>query len=94
VHGDNFWGKLVFFTISSCTTGYLVVWIGVKIAPSHKKLVAYILGIFAIAYSGMALYGNLILGEYWSIWQMFVIIVTVGYVLYSIGTDEDDITRD
>lgn len=88
---EGFWRSLFGHTIAGGLTGYMVVWLGAKIAPSHKKIVAYILGVFAIAYSGMALYGVLLQRDYWGLWQMFVLIVAVGFTLYEISKDNNDI---
>jgi hypothetical protein len=90
VQVGGFWGKFLGFTSGSVSMGYFVVWVGVKIVPTHKKIVAFLIGVFAIAYSGMALYGNLYMRNFWGIWEMVVVIAVVGYQLYVISTNNTD----
>jgi Ca2+-binding RTX toxin-like protein len=85
---EGIFQDFVVHTTSGGVMGVMVVYVGTSIAPTHKKIVAYILGGFTIGYSGMALFGVLFQRDFWGIWQMFVLIVAVGCALYGIITNK------
>jgi len=80
----SFFNQLWSTSAGGIFMGFAVIWAGVKIVPSHKKAVAYVLGILAISYSGAAMYYALLLESYWGLWSLILVIITVGIVLFNI----------
>lgn len=64
---DSFIGQLYFNTAGHAAMGAAFVFIGAKIAPSYRKIIAYCLAGVGLVISGFMLFPAIMIKNYWAI---------------------------
>jgi hypothetical protein len=88
---DSFLGQFYFNTAGHVAMGAAFVYIGSKIAPSHRKVVSYVLAGLGLVLGGFMLFPAIMIGRGWAIWGAVCVVLGIGAVLYYIHQDHTDI---
>lgn len=91
VDSDWFISQLYFETAGPAAMGAAFIFVGAKIAPSHRKIVAYILAGLGCMISGFTLFSGITVGNGWTIWGSFCLAIGIGVFMYSIYLGEINI---
>lgn len=81
----SFIGQLYFNTAGSAAMAISFVYIGSKIAPLHRKTVAYILSAIYFIFSGSTLFTGIMMKNGWAVWGSiwsFVVIVALAFLIH------------
>lgn len=89
---EDFQGKLYFMTAGHAAMGATFVYIGAKIAPYHRVLVAFILGGIGIIVAGFLLFPAVMVRDWWAVWGGLFVAIGAGAVVYAVHAGETDIT--
>lgn len=82
---ESFISQLYFNTAGSTAMAIAFVYIGSKIAPLHRKTVAYILSGIYFIFSGVTLFTGIMMKSGWAIWGSvwsFVVVVALVFIVY------------
>ena len=71
--------------------GAAFVYVGAKIAPLHKKIVAYVLAGIGLICAGFMLFPAIMIANYWAIWGSVALILGAGVTAYSVRMGETDL---
>jgi hypothetical protein len=88
---DDFQGKLYFMTAGHAAMGVAFVYVGAKIAPCHRVLVAFVLGGIGIIVAGFLLFPAVMVRDWWAVWGGLLVAIGAGAVVYAIHAGETDI---
>jgi hypothetical protein len=88
---NSFLAQFYFNTAGHAAMGAAFVYIGAKIVPSNKKIVAYILAGLGLVLGGFALFPAIMVGSGWAIWGSICVVNGIGAVVYLINRGETDI---
>lgn len=91
VRPEDFPAKLFFMTAGHAAMGAAFVYVGAKIAPYHRVIVAFILGGIGIIVAGFLLFPAVMIGDLWAVWGGLLVAMGAGAVVYAIHTGETDI---
>lgn len=81
----SFISQLYFNTAGSAAMAIAFVYIGSKIAPFHRKTVAYILSSIYFLFSGSTLFTGIMMKNGWAVWGSiwsFVVIVVLAFLIH------------
>ena len=81
----SFISQLYFNTVGHAAMAIAFVYVGSKIAPLHRKTVAYILSGIWFLFSGFTLFAAIMVKNDWAIWGSiwsFVVIVALVFLIY------------
>jgi len=79
---DPFWGRLSFSLLHAMTSAVAFLLAGAKVAPSHRKIVLYVLSSFGLFLTGSFLLLALMMSDYWLIFGFGVFAVSCGVIMY------------
>ncbi|MDF9392559.1 MULTISPECIES: hypothetical protein [Methylococcus] len=88
---DDFIGKLYFMTAGHAAIGIAFVYVGAKIAPVRRVIVAFILGGTGIVVSGFLLFPALMVRDWWAVWGGLFVAVGAGAVVWAVHVGEIDL---
>ena len=88
---EDFLGKFYFNTAGHAAMGGAFVYVGAKIAPSYKVIVAFVLGGLGIIVAGFLLFPAVMVRDWWAVWGGFCVAVGAGSLVYSVHAGETDI---
>jgi len=88
---DSFLSRVFIEWISHAAMGAAFVYIGAKVAPDHRTIVAYALSCLSLVGAGFLLFPAFLLADYWAVWSGFWLITGVGATAYSVSIDETNI---
>lgn len=91
VEPDSFLGELYFNSTGHLAIGATFVYAAAKVAPLHRKVVAYVLAALGLVISGFLLFPAIMIGSGWAIWGGVCVAVGVGAVAYAVHQGETDI---
>ncbi len=91
ITSDSIWGQFYFNTAGHSAMGAAFVYIGAKIVPSYRKVVAYVLAGAALVLGGFLLFPAVMVRDWWAVWGCICIVLGVGAVVYLIHQGETDI---
>lgn len=74
--------------ISHSVMGAAFVYVGAKVAPVHRKIVAYVLAGIGLVAAGFMLFPAFMVSDYWAVWASFSLILGVGVTAYSVSIGE------
>ena len=88
---EDFRGKLYFMTAGHAAMGAAFAYIGTKIAPYHRVVVAFILGGIGIIVAGFLLFPAVMVRDWWAVWGGLFVAIGAGAVVYFVHAGETDI---
>jgi len=88
---EDFQGKLYFMTAGHAAMGAAFVYVGAKIAPYHRVVVAFILGGIGIIVAGFLLFPAVMVRDWWAVWGGLFVAIGAGVVVYFVHAGETDI---
>ena len=91
VDPDSFLSKVFIEFISHAVMGAAFVYVGAKIAPFHKNIVAYVLATIGLVFGGFLLFPSILVENYWAIWGGISLILGVVLTAYSVSTGETEL---
>ena len=91
VDPDSFLGQFYFNTAGHAAMGTAFVYVGAKIAPANRIIVAYCMAGVGLIISGFMLFPAIMIKNYWAIWGGICTIGGVGVVTYAIYKGETEI---
>lgn len=91
IEPESFIAQLYFNTGGHAALGAAFVYVGAKIAPSHQRMVAYLLAGLGLVLGGFALFPAIVVGSGWAIWGAVCVVVGIGLVVHLIHKGETDI---
>jgi hypothetical protein len=83
-------GRAYVETLSGLLAGLVFLYLGVKLAPSRRKRVAYVLGGLGLLAAGFVLFPALARADYWTMWNVACAIVGAAVVAATVGDDETE----
>ncbi len=84
-------GQFYYNTAGHAIMGAAFVYVGAKIAPSYRRIVAYVLAGLGLVLAGFFLFPAIMVRDGWAIWGAICIINGVGATAYLIHQGETDI---
>ena len=84
---ESFYSRTIAFItdiISHGVLGAMFVYLGAKIAPTHRKVVAYVLAGLSFLIVGFSLYPAIIIRDMLAIGGAIAVVISVGVVAYEI----------
>ena len=91
VTAEDFQGKLYFMTAGHAAMGAAFVYVGAKIAPAYRVIVAFVMGGIAIVVSGFLLFPAVMVKDWWAVWGGFFVAIGAGIVVWAVHTGGADI---
>jgi hypothetical protein len=91
VEPESFIAQLYFNTAGHAAMGAAFVYVGAKIAPTHQRVVAYVMSGLGLVLDGFALFPAIMTESGWAIWGAVCVVIGIGAVVYSIHMGETDI---
>ncbi len=91
VDPDSFLSRVFIEFNSHALMSAAFVYAGAKIAPSNRKLVAYVLAGFGLVTSGFLVLPALALPNYWAIWATIGLILGFAAAGYAVSAGETDL---
>lgn len=88
---EDFRGKLYFMTVGHAAMGAAFVYVGAKIAPAHRVIVAFILGGIGIVVSGFFLFPAVMVRDWWAVWSGLFVAIGAGAVVWTVHAGETDL---
>lgn len=85
---DDFLSRVFLEFISSAAMGVAFVYVGARLAPSHHKIVAYVLAALGLVAAGFVLFPAFMVSDYWAVWAVFSLVTGLGLTAYSVSTGE------
>lgn len=82
---ESFISQLYFNTAGHAAMAIAFVYAGSKIAPLHRKTVAYILSAIYFIFSGLTLFTGIMMKNGWAIWGSiwsFFVIVALAFLIH------------
>jgi hypothetical protein len=91
VEAESFLGKFYFNSAGHLVLGMAFVYAGAKMAPLHRKLVAYVFAALGLVGIGFMLFPSVAVGNGWAIWGSICAAIGVGAVVYAVHQGETDL---
>lgn len=91
VDPETFQAKLSVVTTGHAATGAAFVYVGAKIAPYHRIIVAFVLGGIGIIVAGFLLFPAVMARDWWAVWGGLFVAIGAGVVVYAVHVGETDI---
>lgn len=91
VDPEGFQGKLQSMVVGHTAMGAVFVYVGAKIAPYHKVVVAFILGGIGIVMAGFLLFPAVMTKNWWAVGGGLFVAIGAGLVIYTVHTGETDL---
>jgi hypothetical protein len=88
---NSFISRFFIEFISHTVMGAAFVYVGAKVAPHHKKIIAYILAGIGLIAAGFMLFPAIMVANYWAIWGGVSLILGCGVTAYSVFVGETDL---
>jgi hypothetical protein len=88
---NSFLPKVFIEFISHAVMGAAFVYVGAKVAPLHKKIVAYVLAGIGLISAGFMLFPAIMVANYWAIWGGASLILGCAVTAYSVFAGETDL---
>lgn len=88
---EDFVGKLYFMTAGHGAMGAAFVYVGAKIAPYYRVVMAFILGGIGILVAGFMLFAAIMVRDWWAVWGSLYVAIGAGAVVYGVHAGETDI---
>lgn len=88
---DSFMARLSLESTAHAAMGAAFVYVGAKIAPANRIIVAYCMAGVGLIISGFMLFPAIMVKNYWAIWGGICVIGGIGAVTYSIYQGETEI---
>lgn len=88
---EDFQGKLYFMTAGHAAMGAAFVYVGAKIVPAHRVIVAFILGGIGIVVSGFLLFPAVMVRDWWAVWGGLFVAIGAGAVVWAVHAGETDL---
>ena len=91
---DSFLARVFIEFISDSAMGAAFVYVGARVAPSHHKIVAYVLAGVGLVAAGFLLFPAVEDSNYWVVWNVFSLILGIGTTTaYFISIREAELLR-
>ena len=91
---ESGWAQLTFWFFSSLAGGALAIYWGTKVAPSHRKIVALILGVLIVIFSVIAFLLARVYsadeGWFWPLISSVAMVIGAGYMVYQIQENKEE----
>ena len=84
-------GQFYYNTAGHAIMGAVFVYLGAKIAPSYRRIVAYVLASLGLVLAGFLLFPAIMVRDCWAIWGAICIVGGIGAITYCIHQGETDI---
>ncbi len=81
---DSFFSRVFIEGISHGALGAAAVYVGARLAPSHKRIVVFILATLLVAAAGFLLFPAIVLRDWWAVYGVGAVGVGAGGVAWSI----------
>ena len=91
INPNSFVSRLFIEFISHAVMGAAFVYVGAKVAPFQKKIVAYVLVGIGLISAGFMLFPAIMVANYWAIWGGISLILGCGFTAYSVFVGETDL---
>ena len=91
INPDSFLSKVFIEFVSHALMGAAFVYVGAKISPFHKKIVAYALAAICLVLAGFMLFPSIMAANNWAIWGDISLICGVGVTAYSVSIGETEL---
>lgn len=88
---EDFRWKLYFITAGHGLMGAAFVYVGAKVAPFYRVVVALILGGIAIILAGFLLFPAVMARDWWAIWGSLYVAIGAGAMVYLFHAGETDL---
>lgn len=88
VDPDSFLGRAFIEAASSAVMGAAIVYAGAKTAPSHRRIVVFVMAVLALVSAGVLLYPALLMRSGWAIYSVVWWILGAGGVAWSVYSGE------
>ena len=88
---NSFMSKAFLVFTSNVILGAAFVYIGAKVAPVRKKIVAYVLAVICLVLVGFTLYPAIMTVNYWAIFGGIAIILGCTVTAYAASIDDLDL---
>jgi hypothetical protein len=91
INPDGFINKLFIEVISNGAMGAAFVYIGSRIAPVNRKVVAYILAVIAMLIAGFLAFPAIVQQNWWAVVGVIAMAGGAGLVVYQVAEGELDL---
>lgn len=90
---DTGLGRVLMEACSGAAIGAAFVYVGTAIAPTHRQRVCFGLAAIGLVLTGAGLLANVVVSNYWGVWQGVFIGLGAAAVAYSTYEDEQFLRR-